>query len=149
MEVITTSKKIPTEKEIQDLEARAAQLRQAREQAKKEFLNAFKTGEVVNALSASEAMGLMRLLQSKFQGARRKVRGSVVNPELKASLEDALKQGQYTLSQLEKMFNLSVSYISRVKKEMREKGILPPLPTGYTDHPLRHQTEQQQGAQSA
>ena len=127
MEVITS--KFPTEREIQEIEHQLEEMRARREEAKQLILQAFKSGEVVNSLSPGEAMALMKQLQAKLHGARKKTRGSPVSDELKKNLESALMDGNHTLSQLEKMFGLSVSYISRIKQEMRERGELPPLET--------------------
>jgi transposase-like protein len=83
----------------------------------------------------------MRQLQSRVQGARKRQRGAAVSPELKAQLEAALIQGGYTFTQLETMFGLSTSYMSRVKKELREQGKI--KPEGYTDQQLQHQQPQE------
>jgi hypothetical protein len=125
MEINTA--KFPTEREIQETEKRLAEMRARREEAKQLILQAFKSGEVVNSLSPNEAMVLMKQLQARLHGARSKTRGSPVSPELKSNLEAALKAGNYTLSQMEKMFGLSISYISRIKQEMRNRGELPPV----------------------
>jgi CRP-like cAMP-binding protein len=141
MEVITLSKKIPSEKDIIDLEKRLLAMKAERESAKQAFLQALKTGEVISALSQAEAIQLMRQLQSRVQGARKRQRGAAVSPELKAQLEAALIQGGYTFTQLETMFGLSTSYMSRVKKELREQGKI--KPEGYTDQQLQHQQPQE------
>jgi hypothetical protein len=125
MEINTA--KFPTEREIQETEKRLAEMRARREEAKQLILQAFKSGEVVNSLSPNEAMVLMKQLQARLHGARSKTRGSPVSPELKSNLEAALKAGNCTLSQMEKMFGLSISYISRIKQEMRNRGELPPV----------------------
>ena len=142
MEVVTS--KFPTEREIQEIEHQLEEMRARREEAKQLILQAFKSGEVINALSTTEAMALLKQLQAKLHGARRKTRGSPVSPELKKNLEGALKEGRHTLSQLEKMFGLSVSYISRIKAEMRDEGLLPPLPpieTTMNAYEDRHQPQ--------
>jgi hypothetical protein len=140
MEVITT--KFPTEREIHEIEKRLEEMRARREEAKQLILQAFKSGEVINSLSPHEAMGLLKQLQARLHGARTKRRGSPVPPELLENLKTALKEGRHTLSQLEKMFGLSISYISRVKSEMREGGELAQITdnktlNAYEDRPLQ------------
>ena len=147
MEVASTTR-FPTEKEIQETEKRLAEMKAKREEAKQLILQAFKSGEVINSLTPNEAMTLMKQLQARLHGARTKTRGSPVSPELKSNLEAALKkvrqdgQPEFTLSHLEKMFCLSISYISRIKQEMRQRGELPPhdgVLNAYDDQQMAHQ----------
>lgn len=139
MEVITT--KFPTEKEIHEIERQLEEMRARREEAKQLILQAFRSGEVIASLSPQEAMGLLKQLQQRLHGARQKRRGSPVSPELQENLKTAIKEDRHTLGQLERMFGLSISYISRIKKEMRDKGELSSpsdkVLNAYEDRPLK------------
>ncbi len=143
MQVVNLSKNVPTEREIADLEKRVEQMKQAREEAKKQILTAMKSDEILNSLGKEELLGLMKKIQSRMRGHHKKVRGSPVSDELKNNLISALQQGDHTLGQLEEMFGLSVSYISRIKKELKDAGKLKgPIMNAYEDHQLHHQKEQ-------
>jgi hypothetical protein len=137
MEVTT---KIPIEKEIQSLEHKLEQLKSQRDEAKRAILAAVKSEEILGSLDREELSGLMKRIQQKLTGQHKKRRGSPVGEELKKDLIAAIREDHYSLSQLERMFNLSVSYISRVKKELREEGKLRgPILNAYEDHQLNHQ----------
>ncbi len=136
MQVIKLDKSVPTEQEINQVEIRLKEMRAQREEAKKQIVAALRSDHILSTLGRDELIALMRKIQNKIQGNHRKVRGSPVSEELKASLISALKEETYTLSQLERMFNLSVSYISRVKKQLREEG---QVMNAYEDHQLQHQ----------
>ena len=82
-------------------------------------------------------MGTLKALQRRLASGHKKVRGSRVSSELKANLIAAIKQGDYTLSQMASIFNLSISYISRVKAELQKAN---PIQNAYEDHQLIHQT---------
>lgn len=147
MELVNLNKKVPTEREIADVEARLKAMRIARQEAKEKLLGTLKVmvDELPDALDPKEAMHLITILQAKLRGRHRKVRGSPVSTQLKDNLIAALKSNEsYTLSQLEKMFGLSVSYISRVKKEL---GLT--RSQGYTDQQLNHQKQDQKELVSA
>lgn len=135
MEIVNLNKKVPSEREIADLEIRLAQMKKAREEAKRRVVEGIKAhlADLPDALDSTETITLMKLLQTKLKGGHKKIRGNPVPAELRANLESALKERRHTLSQLEKMFGLSVSYISRVKKEL---GLAVPR---YTDQQLSHQ----------
>lgn len=128
--------KIPTEQEIEQLEKKLAVLRHEREEAKKTLLTAVNSDSFLSTLSKADLVALARRIQTKLTGGHRKVRGSKVPDDLKAQLMDAIRGNEYSLSQLSEIFNLSISYISRIKKEMKESGEL--VLNAYTDVPLRN-----------
>ncbi len=133
--------KIPTEREIAEVEAHLANLKKIREQARKgELLAAMKDKSFIDSLSTAERMTLMRALQEGLSQGHKKRRGAPVAGDLKSDLIDAINAGDYTLGQLSRMFNLSVSYISRTKKEMREETERnqSPVQNAYQDKPLKH-----------
>lgn len=136
------TKKIPSEREIKEQESKLLQMREIRAEAKRMALEGL--SELVSDLDSNDAMSLMKLLQSRLRGSHKKVRGSRVSHELKSSLEAAIKGGEYSLSQMEKIFNLSISYISRVKREMKERGEIPM--NAYTDRQLNHQKKEEHAA---
>lgn len=136
-----TTKRVPTEQEIQEAEARLHEMKQAREEAKQTILSTLKSQEMLNSLTTEDAIQLMKALQVRLRGARRKVRGLKVPDPLRNRLEQTLIEGELTLSQMEKMFGLSISYISRIKRKLRDEGKLnpndPPILNAYEDHPLK------------
>jgi AraC-like DNA-binding protein len=142
----TKMDKIPTSKEIEDAEARLNELKAKRTQAMQVVLASLRSKEVIDSLNPDEAISIMRVLQSKFAGARRRVRGSPVPKELKLQLTKALMDGEYTLSQLARMFNLSISYISRIKHELGLTGVKNAYHDRQIHHQLHRQPDQQQGA---
>lgn len=117
---------IPTDEDIAAAERHVEEMKAARESAKQSILANIKSADdILSFLSGEESLKLMKALQNKLKAGHRKVRGSPVPAELKKNLESALKQGEFSLAQLEKIFNLSISYISRVKKDLgltRHKG---------------------------
>src|SRR5688572_11325048 len=124
METATATRKVPTEQDIAAQEAKLNEMRLAREEARKSLIATLKSQEMLAALSPEDAMQIMRALQMKMRGSRRRTRGVKVPETTKARLEHALIEGNYTLSELERTFNLSVSYISRIKRSLREAGKL-------------------------
>lgn len=121
-DVMNDPKHIPTEEEIRETEAKLVAMKQAREEAKRSVIAALKSPDTLSSLTSDDALQLIRLLQLKLRGARRKVRGLKVPDAMKSQLEHALIEGGMTLSQMEKAFGLSVSYISRVKRALKDAG---------------------------
>lgn len=133
MELDKIIKTIPSDREIEEAERHLAILRKSRDEAKRVIASAIKSDDILMSLGRDELASLLKRIQSRLTGQHRKVRGSRVPPELKDSLKEALMAGDRTLSQLGDMFNLSVSYISRVKRELGLTGVR----NAYTDHPLK------------
>lgn len=110
---------IPSQADIEEMERQLTEMKEARENAKKTVLASIKSvDDIPTLLSGEDMIRLMQSLQRRLRAGHRKVRGSPVPPELRHNLEFALQQGEFTLAQLEKIFNLSVSYISRVKHDL-------------------------------
>lgn len=130
---------IPTVEEIQKVENRLMEMRRAREDAQKQLADALRSDDVINVLTPDQLVGLMKKIQNRIRGNHKRVRGSPVAPSLRAALESALIRQDRSLSQLSSLFNLSVSYISRVKKELRDAGKLEEVRNAYTDTQLKHQ----------
>lgn len=117
-----TQTKVPSEKDIQRVAQQLSEMKQARDQARDHFLAQFKSEEFLGSLGKEELIGLVKRIQVKLRGTRRANRGTPVPPELRESLLAAIKQDNYSLSQMHQMFGLSISYISRVKGELRKAG---------------------------
>ncbi len=116
----------PTDQEIAELEKKLAEMKAAKEEyRKKAIVDVRQVLEVIpEALEVDEIIKLMALLNKRLKSDHKKVRGSPVSIELQANLDSALKLNQHTLSQLERLFGLSISYISRRKKEL---GLTKPI----------------------
>jgi DNA-binding GntR family transcriptional regulator len=129
--------KVPTERDIKSLEQRLAEMRDARKAAKNEVLQAMKSDEFFDMLESNELLSIMRRIQKRLLGNHKRNRGSPVPDTLKEALIDTLKQGDKapSLSAMADMFNLSVSYISRIKKELKDSGKLEPVRNAYSDDP--------------
>lgn len=126
--------KIPTEQEINQLLDRANKLREVRNKAKKFAMATF--AELAEDMDVNDSVALMKLLQARIVGKHKKVRGSRVGPQLKQALVDAIKSGHYSNGDMATMFNLSISYISNVKRELKDAGEI--ARNVYTDRPLKH-----------
>jgi rRNA maturation endonuclease Nob1 len=136
MDTITAQKKVPSDQDIAEVENRLNEMRAAREEARKTIISTLRSPEMLSALSNEDAVVIMKALQMKLRGNRKRQRGSPVDGAVKNRLEQALVEQDFTLAQLSKMFNLSVSYISRVKRALKQaKG---PVLNAYEDHPLKH-----------
>jgi hypothetical protein len=142
MEIVNLSKKVPTEREIAEIEGRLAQMKLARKKANESVFNSVKANieQLPEYLDSDTQMKLLKILQNRFRHGHRKVRGSTVPPVLKEELKAAIKSGAFTLGEMSKTFNLSISYISNVKKGMRDSG---ELAGGYVDRPMTTQQPQQ------
>ena len=125
-------KTIPSIDEVLQLEKRLNEMKQAREQARSEAIKQYKEviDQIPEVLPLEDAMSLLHVFERRLKFGHKKVRGSPVSPELKANLISALKMESHTLKQLEKLFGLSISYISNVKKEI---GLTKPR-----SHPSHH-----------
>lgn len=127
---------VASDEEISEMERKLAEMKRLREDAAKVVAAAMKYESALDVLGRDDLLRLMRRIQAKLSDGHRKVRGSRVSGDLKRSLVEALQTGCYTLSQLESMFNLSKSYISRVRKELSDSGKLHPVMNAYEDRQL-------------
>jgi hypothetical protein len=140
-----TKPTIPSEREIKEMEIRIAEMKRIRENAKREVLGIIKDESLLDSLSASDALTIITRLQHKIKCNHVNRRGSPVSPELKANLISALKMGEMTLSEAHKMFNLSISYISRVKRELKDSGEIEGygrVQNAYTDNQMTLQQKE-------
>lgn len=111
---------IPKEEEIQELEQQLNNLRKMREDAKAKLVENVKLviDDIPAHLEHSDIIRLMNKLQARLSHGHKSVRGSRVPEPMKKGLEQALQDGHYAVSNLSKMFGLSVSYIYRFRKSL-------------------------------
>jgi AraC-like DNA-binding protein len=110
---------IPSDNEIATLETKLAEMRKAKEEARKAALMQLRASidAIPDIIPPQEALPLIKLLERRVLAGRKNPRGTRVPEETKQKLIDALRTERHSLSDLEKMFNLSISYIARIKKE--------------------------------
>lgn len=120
IELVNISKKVPSEREISDLEIRLSAMKKQREEAKKRAVQTIQSviEELPENIAVDDMLKITNAISQRLKSTHKKVRGNPVPSSLKNNLEAALKLGNYSLAQLERLFGVSISYISRVKRDL-------------------------------